>query len=407
MALTVAEVKGLLPREKRYEVFDGRGLLLCVLPTGSKSWRFRYSHPVTKLRQTITIGPFPEFTLSEAREYREEFRRMVSRGLDPIEQKKTKADEEKRKYLQTFSAIAIKWEEVKKLSNKRENTLKAIKNVLHNHLIPIFGSVNINDLTPSVAIKGFERLDGKPALREKAISMLNEVMNYAINCGVINVNPLSKIKTAFSANKAESFAALDIHELPYFIKRWSESGQTQLIKYGLLFQMLTMTRPSEMRWARWSEIDMDAGLWVIPAERMKGKIEHHIPLSSQALSILIELKKIKRGDYVFYSQKVNKPISHTAIFLCLKRLGFAKKITQHGFRAMWSTLLNEEGFNPDVIEAALAHKSGDAVRNIYNRTTYFEQRRIMMQWVGDFFENASKGIIQRSGGHKGLRVVNE
>lgn len=405
--LTIMEVKGLKPRDKRYEVFDGRGLLLCVSPAGGKSWRFRYSHPITKIRQTYTIGRFPEFTLAEAREQRDELRRMVARGIDPITEDKAKKAAAKKKHLRTFGCIAAMWIDIKKANGLRNNTIKAIELSLNKHLIPMFGKCSVHEMTASLAISELEKLSNKPATLKKSISVLNEIMNYAINCGLIDTNPLSKIKAAFAIMQHQAFLALSASDLPGFIAWW-DTVSLPSIRYALIFQMLTMVRPSEARDAKWDEIDFDAGLWVIPAIRMKVGREHAVPLSSQALAVLEEMKKIRRGEFIFYSTKSkNTPVSKTYMSKIIRSGPFAEKTTPHGFRSMWSTLLNEEGFNPDVIEAALAHKGGDAIRSIYNRTTYIEQRTVMMQWVGDFFENARKGITLRSGGHKGLRAVNE
>ncbi|MBL5920621.1 integrase arm-type DNA-binding domain-containing protein [Lelliottia amnigena] len=405
--LTITEVKGLKPRAKRYEVFDGRGLLLCVSPAGGKSWRFRYSHPITKIRQTYTIGRFPEFTLAEARERRDELRRMVARGVDPVTEHREEKNAARKKHLQTFGGVVAAWFDIKKESGLRPNTMKTINMLLNKHLIPIFGEKPIHDMSASFAIGELEKISNKPAMLKRTISLLNEVMNYAINCGVINVNPLAKIKAAFPTRQSKAFAALPVSDLHDFIAWW-DTINSPTMRYALIFQMLTMTRPTEAREASWAEIDFDARLWTIPAIRMKAKREHIVPLSNQALSVLEEMKKIRRGELVFYSiQNSNNSVSSIRITGLINEGPFAGRVTQHGFRSMWSTLLNEEGFNPDVIEAALAHKGGDAIRAIYNRTTYMEQRKVMMQWVGDFFDDARKGIIRRSGAQKGLRVVNE
>lgn len=234
-------------------------------------------------------------------------------------------------------------------------------------------------------------------------------MTHAVNCGVIIANPLVKIKSAFHSKKTKSLAALPIERLSEFINWWENiPHRYQIAHNALLFQMLTMVRPGEAINAEWNEIDFDSALWVIPEHKMKAHREHTVPLSTQAIAILKDMEKIKRGTYIFYSStSKNSPMGRNTIKTPIAKSKFHGIATLHGFRSMWSTLLNEEGFNPDVIEAALAHKSGDAIRDIYNRTNYMEQRRIMMQWVGDFFDAARRGIIQRSGGKKGLRVVNE
>ncbi|HDC2544455.1 TPA: tyrosine-type recombinase/integrase [Salmonella enterica] len=407
--LTVTEVKGAKPREKDFAIYDGFGLLLHVASTGGKVWRFRYSHPVTKKRQTYTVGRFPEFTLAEAREVRDELRRMLARDIDPATERKNLKAEAKRQHLQTFKAIALAWLNIKLNGTLRKPSIKNIEYETKKYLIPFFGEMMISDITAPVAIAALKSVSDKSALQKKLISRLNEIMTHAVNCGVIIANPLVKIKSAFNGKKTKSLAALPIESLPEFINWWENTPHRyQIAHNALLFQILTMVRPGEAINAEWNEIDFDSALWVIPEHKMKAHREHAVPLSTQAIAILKEMEKIKRGTYIFYSStSKNSPMGRNTIKTPIAKSKFHGIATLHGFRSMWSTLLNEEGFNPDVIEAALAHKSGDAIRDIYNRTNYMEQRRIMMQWVGDFFDAARRGIIQRSGGKKGLRVVNE
>ena len=406
--LTVTELKGLKPRDKAFAVYDGFGLLLNVSKVGGKVWRFRYSHPVTKKRQTYTIGRFPEFTLAEAREKRDELRRMIARGVDPVTEKKNRRAEAVLKNLQTFESMANTWFAFKKEAELRKPTLYNIEYEVYKYLVPLFGKYNIEKITAPIAIAALDTVSDKSALQKKLISRLNEIMNYAVNSGSIRVNPLLKIKTAFNGKKNKSLAALPIERLPEFLSWWDSVPHAyQIAHNALLFLILTMVRPGEAILAEWSEIDFDSSLWVIPEHKMKCHREHVVPLSSQAIQILRYMEKIKKGRYIFYSSRTkDAPMGRNTIKTPLAASKFKGVATLHGFRSMWSTLLNEEGFNPDVIEAALAHKSGDKIRDIYNRTTYLEQRKIMMQWVGDFFEAAREGVINRSGGKKGLKVVN-
>lgn len=274
-------------------------------------------------------------------------------------------------------------------------------------MIPLLGDENINHMTAPVVISALKKYEDRPAVLAKLISKLNEIMNYCVNSGVISANPLSKIKKAFAAKRDTPLPALPIEKLPDFLKWWESKGN-EAMKNSLLFQMLTMVRPKEAREAHWCEIDLDNKIWTIPADRMKTGREHIVPLSTQALEVIQRMGAIKYGEYIFYSPKNPRvAISRALRHKYFMEGPFSGMATAHGFRSMWSTLLNEEGFNPDVIEAALAHKNSDVIRGIYNRTNYFEQRKIMMQWVGDFVDNARNGMIQRSDGHQGLRVVNE
>lgn len=405
-SLTVSEVKGAKSTGKPYSLYDGFGLVLYVSAVGGKVWRYRYSHPVTKKRQTFTIGSFPEFTLSEAREKRDELKRLLVRGFDPCEEKKKEKAEKAKKYLQTFQNIAEKWMEFKKSGNLRPKSILNMESIVNNYIIPIFGKTAIHDINAPMVISSLERHADKSNTLMRVISTLNEIMNFSVNSGVINTNPLLNIKNAFNAKKAVSLPALPVDELPAFINWW-ESSVSVFQRAALVFQILTMVRPNEAFQAEWKEINFDAREWTLPESKIKTKCEHVVPLSSQALMILEEMKKYKKGEYIFQSATKGNPIPRRTISKAISQGPFGGRVTPHGFRSMWSTLLNEEGFNPDVIEAALAHKNGNAIRNIYNRTTYLEQRRIMMQWVGDFLDSARRGVVSRSGGRKGLMVVNE
>ncbi|EAM7299634.1 integrase [Salmonella enterica subsp. enterica] len=406
--LTHTEVKNARKADKDYSLHDGFGLLLYVSKAGGKTWRFRYQHPDTKKRQTLTIGRYPEFTLAEAREARDEARRLVARGIDPNDSRRKFKQERIRLREQTFKNIASDWLGLYMKGNKRSNTIKTVTRAINVYLIPEFGSLSVHDIKAENAISVLRKYDDRAAQQKKIVQTLCLVMDYAVNTGIIAANPLARIHKALPPTQSKRLNALKIERLPYFLQCWEAQSNHPSTIFGLLFQILTMTRPGEAFGAEWKEIDIDNGLWVIPAGRMKGKREHVVPLSSQALDIIQRMRKIKKGAYVFYgAYRENNPITNSAITVAINRSGFAKEMTAHGFRSMWSTLLNEEGFNPDVIEAALAHKSGNSVRDIYNRTTYLEQRAIMMQWIGDFVDAARKGIINRTSGKRGLRLVNE
>jgi integrase len=406
--LSNTEVKNAKATGKAYALHDGFGLLLHVSKIGGKVWRLRYQHPDTKKRQTLTIGSYPEFTLAEAREARDKAKKFLSRGIDPnAERRAIKAERIKRNG-EKFKSIMNSWFKVKFSDCTRKNTLKLVKSMMENYIIPAIGDTSIHDITAVSAIKAFQSYSDRPASMLKAISLTNNIFDFAVNTGVISSNPIKTIYKAFPANKTTPQKALDINRLPDLLNQWDTAKTYQSSKRALIFLILTMTRPSEALGAMWSEIDEKNRLWIIPPERMKSGREHTVPLSSQAWSVIEEMKSIRKSDYIFYgfhSQK--KPTSDTTIRNALSACGFHQEMTLHGFRAMWSSLLNEEGFNPDVIEAALAHKSGDVVRNIYNRTTYLEQRKVMMQWVGDFVESAKCGIISRANGKRGLKIVNE
>lgn len=403
--LTNAEIKNARNIGKDYTLHDGFGLLLYITKSGYKSWRFRYSHPLTKKRQTYVIGRYPEFTLAEAREERDKVRRLVARGIDPNEVKRERLNELTQKRSQTIESIARDWTSKRFNEDIRENTRRSIERSVFNYVIPLIGHISIHEIKAPEVIRIYKEYTDRPAMLKRIISRTKSIMDHAVNTGIIRYNPLARLSHAFPIVKGGSVVALSVDELPDFLSFWLNTNYHPSVKFSLFFQLLTMTRPNEANNATWSEIDFNNKLWGIPPERMKGKREHVIPLSSQAMDVLNTMREIKIGEYIFYgAHSPNKPITKEAKTLAINRSQFKGKATSHGFRSMCSTLLNENGFNPDIIEAALSHKSGNAVRDIYNRTTYLEQRREMMQWLGNFIESAKNGKLNNSAGKNSLKI---
>ncbi|WP_075808538.1 tyrosine-type recombinase/integrase [Raoultella ornithinolytica] len=403
--LTHTEVKNAKPQKKDYSLYDGFGLLLYVSSAGGKSWRFRYSHPLTGKRQTLTIGRYPEFSLAEAREERDKARRLVARGVDPVEVRREEKALKQKEHGETFSVLAAAWLAKKESDGLRERSLIYTRKGI-DHLNSIIGGISVHKITASHTLAELEKFSKHPALRLKLCSYANGVMDFAVNAGIIAYNPLLRIAKALPTVKVTPLPAFSPALFPEFLNIWGASICGEPTKQALIFQILTMTRPAESYGARWEEIDTDNALWNIPAERMKAKRPHTVTLSRQAMDILETMKAWRRGDYVFPSlRRQNEAISRYNVTKIISRSKFKGLIVPHGFRSLASTVLNEEGFNPDIIEAALAHKSGDAIRNIYNRSTYIEKRRILLQWWGDYVEAAGKGEILETKGDKGLRLV--
>lgn len=403
--LTNAEVKNAKQQDKDFSLFDGFGLVLFVAKSGGKTWRFRYAHPVTNKRQTFTIGKFPEFSLAEARAERERLRKLVARGIDPGEVKKEQKTHELKRRSQTVAAVAEDWLRMKNSSAIRQSTRRSHKGLV-KHTVKLIGQTHIGNVKAADVIHALKPLEDRPNTRLRVIACMNSVMDYAVNTGIIEQNTLTNIHKAFPPARPTPFVALSKQRLPEFLRYWNAQDKSPLMILCLKFQIITMVRPMEAVQAAWNEIDLERALWTIPAERMKGKREHVVPLSEAALRLLNEAARWKFGPYVFGSLiRTQVPISKANLNRIINDSPFRGEAVPHGFRAMASTILNEEGFHPDVIEAALAHKSGDAIRNIYNRTTYIEKRRVMMEWWGAFVEAAERGEIMETAGDKGLRLI--
>ncbi|RLA51506.1 MAG: integrase, partial [Gammaproteobacteria bacterium] len=235
---------------------------------------------------------------------------------------------------------------------------------------------------------------------------LNEVMIYAVNTGLIESNPLAGINKAFQRPTKQHLPTLKPEELPLLLHTLTTASIKYTTRCLIEWQLHTIVRPSEAAGARWNEIDFETAIWHIPAERMKRKKEHIVPLSNQCLALLELMKPISEGrQFVFPSDR--NPKKHTnpqTANTALKRMGFDKKLVAHGMRSLASTILNEEGFDGDVIEAALAHIGNNEVRNAYNRANYLERRKPVMKWWSDHIEKAAIGNMSLTGS-KGLKIV--
>ncbi|MDF7670136.1 integrase domain-containing protein [Orbaceae bacterium ESL0721] len=408
--LSDTQIKTAKPNNKDYSLSDGNGLYLLIKSNGSKIWRFNYYHPLTKKRALISFGSYPEISLQHARKQRDDARELIKQGIDPQEHK---ADLEQRKQEEissTFRKIATDWFKVKSGKGLTESTLKRTWESLELHLFPYIGDKSIFKLKAKDFIKTMEplRANGKLETIKRLCQRINEVMFYAVNIGLIDANPAAKIKDAFENPVKGQMPTISKQELPAFMQALSMARIELQSRCVIEWQLLTMTRPTEAVSARWAEIDLDKQLWTIPSEKMKMRREHIIPLNKQALAIIDIMKPISgHREHIFPSMKppYSTPMCSSTANMAIKRMGYKGKLVAHGLRALASTILNEQGFSPDVIEAALAHVDANSVRRAYNRATYLEQRRVMLDWWGDFVEQASKGNVSLSG-NRNLKVIN-
>ncbi|ENA1775769.1 tyrosine-type recombinase/integrase [Yersinia ruckeri] len=405
--ITHTEIKSAKVRGQDYTLHDGGGLYLLIKANGSKIWRFSYSRPFTKKRALISFGSYPVVSLASARKSRDEAKDLLAADIDPGSNRKKKKNEAINKVERIFSNVAMSWFELKKSTGIRINTEKAIEQILSKHLIPTFGCIPVGELNTAGIVRELRpiKLSGKIRTLNLAARRMKEIMDYAVNMGFLLHNPALNIMKVIEHHKTEPYKTIKSSELPDFWQRLKHTVMEPETLLLIEWQLLTMTRPNEACGTCWGEIDLEHRLWTIPAERMKGKREHQVALSTQAISILNKMKDYSLGQkYVFMSpRKTHRHIQRGTIGNVLNRAG--GDIVPHGFRALASTTLNEQGFNPDVIEAALAHVGSNVVRNAYNRSTYLEQRYKLMQWWGDFVDRAKGGEVLANDGSKGLKLV--
>lgn len=405
--LTNTEVKQTKPKEKLYKLYDGDGLQLRVMPNGSKTWLFDYKRPHTKSRTNLSLGAYPEISLAEARKKRTEARELLAQDIDPQEHRDDKARARELAHSNTLEHIAADWLEVKK-GNITAGHATDTKRSLERHIFPTLGKMPIHKITAIKAIETIKPVAAKGSLEtvKRLCQRLNEIMIHAVNAGIIETNPLAGIGKAFKNPTKQHLPTLKPEELPSLLHTLSMASIKLTTRSLIEWQLHTMVRPSEAAGARWDEIDFNECLWNIPAERMKKKKAHVVPLTSQCLALLELMQPISgRSEFVFPSDRdpkkhANPQTANTA----LKRMGFDKQLVAHGMRALASTILNEEGFDPDVIEAALAHTGKNEVRNAYNRASYIERRKPVMKWWSEHIERAATGNVSLTG-NKGLKVV--
>lgn len=381
--LTNTEVLRSKAIDKDLTLHDGDGLFLIVKTSGKKLWRFRYQRPVTKQRTMMGLGAFPALSLADARRLRADYLSLLANGIDPQAQAELATEQQQIALDSIFSTVAANWFALKQVSVTPDYA-KDIWRSLEKDVFPAIGEIPVQEIKARKLVEALEPIKARGALEtvRRLVQRINEIMIYAVNTGLIDANPASGIGMAFEKPKKQNMPTLRPEELPKLMRSLEMSNLSVPTRALIEWQLLTLVRPSEASGTRWVEIDLDAKLWTIPAERMKAKREHIVPLSSHALEILEVMKPISANrEYVFPSRNdPKKAMNSQTANAALKRIGYGGKLVAHGLRSIASTALNEAGFNADVIEAALAHHDKNEVRRAYNRSTYLSQREELMSW---------------------------
>lgn len=388
--LTNNEILKAKPREKDFTLHDGDGLFLLVKTSGKKLWRFRYQRPVSGSRTNLSLGSYPALTLAAARQIRDQHLTTLAQGLDPQQQQEQASEQRQIELDSIFSTVAANWFQLKSKS-VTEDYAKDIWRSLDKDVFPAIGSIPVQEIKARTIVEALEPIKARGALEtvRRLVQRVNEIMIYAVNTGLIDANPASGVGMAFEKPKKQNMPTLRPEELPRLMRSLMMSNLSVATRCLIEWQLLTLVRPSEASGARWAEIDLNEKIWIIPAERMKAKREHIVPLSQQALDILGVMKPISaHREHIFPSRNDPKqPMNSQTANAALKRIGYGGKLVAHGLRSIASTAMNEAGFNADVIEAALAHSDKNEVRRAYNSSTYLDKRVLLMQWWANFTEN--------------------
>ena len=385
MPLNDRQIKNAKPADKSYKLTDGGGLYLQITPAGGKLWRFDYA--IDRKRKTLSIGKYPTVSLSEAREAAENARRLIAAGQDPSAAKQQAKQERQAALQNTFEAVAKRWH-ADNLHRWQPIHAERILADMQKDVFPYIGQIPL----PEVSVSDVKNViaaivaRGANVTAEKVRQWIGAVYTYAAMLEITDRNPAVPLRGHFEKKTTRHMPALPREELAEFYRRLILADIDPANKIALLLTMLVFVRNTELRGGQWAEVDFSAAQWVIPAERMKMKRSHTVPLSDWALELLRELHGLTGNThYLFPSRtKTTGFISDATLTRIIERLGYKGIATPHGFRSLASSILNEQGYNPDAIERQLAHEESNRIRAAYNRAEYLAERRKMMQWYSDY-----------------------
>ena len=372
---------------------DGDGLYLWVYQDGRKYWRMRYWQ--SGKEKSLSLGVYPQVSLSSARKKRDEVRKQLEANLDPSAERKAVNLRRKLVSENSFQAVAMEW------YGKQTHTwvphhANDVKRRLESNIFPSIGLRPISEIEAPDLLQTLRKIENRGAydLAHRVLQVCGQVFRYGIATGRCNRDLAADLRDALTPHKQKHQPAVSPEELPDLLRmiaRYDETGSKQT-RLALQLLARTFVRTGELIGAEWKEFDLANALWLIPAACMKMKTEHVVPLSRQVLVILEELKEIAGASrFVFPGRNRDKPISNNTMLFALYRMGYKGKMTGHGFRSVASTYLNEYGFNPDVIERQLAHYERNEVRGAYNRAEYLAERGKMMQHWSDYLDKVEAG----------------
>ena len=392
--LTEVKIKNAKPNGKIQRHADGGGLYLEVSVAGGKHWRMKYR--VDGKEKRLSFGPWPGVSLQEARDKREDAKRMLRESRDPgMEKKKAKAERE----APTFQDIALEFVEKQREVWAPSHT-RTVEGRLRLDVFPAFGKRPIAQVTPQDVLVMLRKIEERRAFEtaSRVLGFCSLIFKYAVSLGLVDSDPCRDLRPALKPYTRGQLAAITKpKEVGALMLAIDDYQGSLVVRSSLLFSALTFCRPGEIRHAEWTEIDFDEELWTIPAEKMKGRVEHKVPLARQTLEVLHGIRPYTgNGKYVFPSPRSgNRPLSENGVLTALRNMGYTKEqMTAHGFRSMASTLLNELGHRPDAIEAQLAHKGADRIRAVYNRAEYMKERSNLMQAWADYLDGLKSKIVE-------------
>ncbi|WP_336708978.1 MULTISPECIES: tyrosine-type recombinase/integrase [unclassified Cedecea] len=408
MALTDTKVRSAKPEAKEYSLVDGDGMFLLIHPNGSKYWRFRFRFGGKQ--HLMAFGVYPETSLADARQKREEARRLVAAGVDPREHKRAVKEEQAREVI-TFESVARDWH----ASNQKwsESHSSRVLKSLEDNLFDAIGKRNIAELKTRdllIPIKAVE-MSGRLEVAARLQQRTTAIMRFAVQSGLIDYNPAQEIAGAVATAKRQHRAALELNRIPELLHRIDTYTGRPLTRLAVELTLLVFIRSSELRFARWSEVNFETAMWTIPGEReplegvkhshrgSKMRTPHLVPLSRQALTILERIKSMSGNRELIFvgDHDPRKPMSENTVNKALRVMGYDTKVEVcgHGFRTMACSSLIESGlWSKDAVERQMSHQERNSVRAAYiHKAEHLGERRLMVQWWADYLDlNREKGI---------------
>lgn len=399
MAINDTLIRAAKPREKDWKLADEKGLYLLVTAKGAKLWRFKFR--VSGKEKKLSLGAYPEISLKEARRLRDEARAELARGIDPARRKREEKAAAKLGAANSFEAIAEEYLAKREKEGLAEVTLTKSRWFL-DHLRSNIGKLPVTDITPHEILLALRKVEnaGKRETAGRIRSFASRVFRYAIATARANADPAHALRGALAAPIVKHYAAItDAVELGQLLRAIDTYSGEPATLIALKLTPHVFQRPGEVRQMRWQELDLEKAVWTIPEARMKQrKGDHPVPLSRQAIELIRQMEDLSgHSQFVFPSvRSKDRPMSENTITGALRRLGYGgNEMTAHGFRTTASSLLNESGkWNPDAVERALSHVDKNAIRGIYNRSSYWKERVEMAQWWSDNLDNLRAAILR-------------
>ena len=394
--LTEIKCKTLKPKDKAYKLFDAGGLYLEITSKGSKLWRLKY-RSIDGKEKRASFGSYPLITLKEAREKRDEAKRLILEGKDPVKEKHKKRAKAIEEENNTFEKIAREWHKLHEAEWTPEHA-KTIINRLEKDVFPVIGKMPVRRLTHKNLLDLAKSIQQRGAneLAKRVIQMSRHIFQYAIITGRADRNLAEDLRGLIKAKPKKHFAALDAKDLPEFLGALytNEARLMPLTHLAVQFMMLTFVRTGEMIKAEWSEFSVEEKMWLIPAQRMKMNKDHLVPLSDQALDVLQKIRNQHTNQtYVFPSRgDPRNHMSNNTILMALRRMGYQGQMTGHGFRSLaMSTIMEKLGYRHEVPDRQLAHSKRGDVNKAYDRAMFLQERKVMMQDWADYLDALVKG----------------